>query len=190
MNQSVYEVKDQLSCYPKVIVLIILGFCPALALGILFSAIWLFFFSIMESGFSYFTLIVLIAQMILSVFLGFLGHSYICRGLAKYKICSKGLIVKYPVEKEKLIVWDEFQQVCICYAAYTTSGKSRANTVICFIKNAEKKNVHGRWKTDNPFKYRDVICLDYSDELRNAIGECCIHEMMDLRNTMAYKIKW
>ena len=189
MDQSVFEVKGQLSCYPKVVILILLGFFPVLGLGVFCLAIWLFILDIKESSFSYIILIAIFALIILSVFFILLGYTFICRGLAQYRICSDGLLVKYPMKKENLIVWNEFQQVCICYAAYTTAGESRANTVICFIKNDEKKNIHGRWKTDNPFKYRDVICLDYSDELRHGIKERCVHEIIDLRNTMAYKMK-
>ena len=84
--------------------------------------------------------------------------------------------------------WQEFQQVCVCYAAYTTRGKKKANTVICCVKQGEKKNLHGRWKTDNPFHHRSVICIDYSPEYHADITRMCPYAVEDLRSTRAYRL--
>ena len=65
------------------------------------------------------------------------------KALAKYRFEKEGLVVKYPFKKEELILWNEFQQVCVCYAAYTTRGTPRASSVICCVKKGEKNNIYG-----------------------------------------------
>ena len=105
---------------------------------------------------------------------------------AKYDIRTDGLWVKYPLEPLKMISWNEFQEVCVCYAGH---HNGHAHSVICCVKKGEKENVFtGRWKTMNPYKHRSVITMDYTDELYDEFKEKCPYPVKDLRNTRRYKI--
>ena len=106
----------------------------------------------------------------------------------KYEILAEGIRTKYPLQGWRLISWDEFQQVCVCYAGYTTRGERKAHSVVCFVKKGEKKNLYGRWKTDNPFHYRSVITIEYTDELYEEVKEKCPYEIPDLRKTRLYRL--
>lgn len=106
----------------------------------------------------------------------------------KYEILAEGIRTKYLLQGWRLISWDEFQQVCVCYAGYTTRGERKAYSVVCFVKKGEKKNLYGRWKTDNPFHYRSVISIDYTDELYEEVKEKCPYEVPDLRKTRLYRL--
>lgn len=105
---------------------------------------------------------------------------------AQYTIHIDGIRVKFPFRKMKLYPWDEFQQVCVCYAHYTTRGPLKAMPAICCIKKGEKLDWQERWKTENPYRYRTVICVKYTPELHKEIIAKCPMEIVDLRNTRAY----
>ena len=38
--------------------------------------------------------------------------------LAQFDFSEEGVGIKYPLEKRKVIPWEEFKEVCICYTAY------------------------------------------------------------------------
>ena len=105
---------------------------------------------------------------------------------ARYGIEENGIWAKYLFGKGQSIPWSEFQEVCVCYAAYNNTGG--AYVVICFVKHGQKPNARGRWKTDNPFYHRSVITMDYTQELYDEVKEKCPYEIVDLRNTKSYKL--
>lgn len=76
---------------------------------------------------------------------------------SRFQLSEDGLGVKRPLSRWEYTRWNDFQQICICYTAYSTRGPLRANTVLCCVKKGEKKNLYGRWKTENPFHQRGVI---------------------------------
>ncbi len=109
----------------------------------------------------------------------------------KYEILAEGIRTKYPLQDWRLISWDAFQQVCVCYRGYTTRGQGTEHTaqsVVCFVKKGEKKNLYGRWKADNSFHHRSVISIDYTDELYEEVKEKCPYEVPDLRKTRLYRL--
>ncbi len=108
--------------------------------------------------------------------------------LAKYDFSKEGITIKYPFRKSELLKWEEFQQVCLCYANYTTRGERKANDVICLVKNGEKPNIIGRWKIGYLFHYKSVIPLSYTDELYEEVKEKCPYEVVDLRKTRTYRL--
>ena len=116
-----------------------------------------------------------------SVTMAFTSRLYV-----KYEIKSDGLWAKYPLEPLKIISWNEFQEVCVCYAGH---HNGRAHSVICCVKKGEKENIFtGRWKMLNPYKFRSVITMEYTDELYEEFKEKCPYPVKDLRNTRKYKI--
>ena len=174
-----YETGHQMGNTPKPLVVLMLAFFPLLGIGLMILAVY--------SGYH---AAVSLTGVILCLAIGafVLGWSCIAAGMARYRFESAGLSVKYPLCASKLIPWQEFQQVCVCRAAFTTRGEKKANTVICCVKNGEKKNLHGRWKTDNLLRYRRVICIEYTPELHAGIVEKCPYEVADLRDSRAYRL--
>lgn len=120
------------------------------------------------------------------IFTLILNAFFLSQLFAKYKFNKAGVTVKYPCSAAKLVPWSEFQQVCICYTSYSKLGE--AFVVIACVKHGEKKNLFGRWKTDNPFRHRRVITMDYTDELYQTIKENCPYEVVDLRKTRSYSL--
>lgn len=91
-------------------------------------------------------------------------------------------------EKEKRIPWQDFQQICVCYAAYTTRGPQRAHSALVCVKKGERVNGLLRWKTDNFFHFRSVITMDFTPERYEKLQSLCGSEIVDLRETLAYKL--
>lgn len=174
--------------YPKWLIALILSFFPVLGLGLVITAFYVSWFSLAEGESIEFVIFFFVFTLIVAVFCITLGWAYISMGLAQYRFETDGLYVKYPLREELLVPWYDFQQVCICRAAYTTRGEPKANDVICCVKHGEKYNWRGRWKTDNPFKYRSVICIAYTPFLAEGISEKCPYDVPDLRNTLRYRL--
>lgn len=184
-----YSTSHQMGNLPKSIIVLLLAFFPLLGLFFSIVAIYTSYSDYingypLKSSIVWFTYI-----MLFSAFFYFVGWTFISSGLAKYRFTDIGLIAKYPLRKEVIIPWESFQQVCVCYAAYTTRGKPRASTVICCVKQGETKNGMRRWKTDNPFRYRSVICIVYSEALFNGLVDKYPGTVVDLRNMPEYRLK-
>ena len=106
--------------------------------------------------------------------------------MAEYSFAQDGVMVKYPLEKPRHYAWNAFQQVCVCY--YSRATEMYGYSVICLVRNGEKKDLFGRWKTANPFRYRRVLCLDYSDDLLETVKKNCPYEVPDLRDRGNYRL--
>lgn len=171
---------------PKWLLIAMIAFFPLIGIFIIAVSIWLLIVGI-SAAFPFVFLVTYLTILIGSgIFLILLGWNFYSSVTANYKFSANGLLVKYPFQTEILLPWTSFQQVCICYAAYTTRGEKRANSVICFVKHGEKKNGSLRWKTDNPFRHRSVICVDFTPELYEQVRSVCPYEISDLRHTRAY----
>lgn len=114
------------------------------------------------------------------------GWQDIQAAFARYTFSEAGVTVQYPLEKPRNYSWDEFQQVCVCY--YSRAMEMSGYSVICLVKKGEKKDVFGRWKTADPFRYRSVLCLDYSDELLATVKMNCPYQVPDLRDRGNYRL--
>ena len=180
--QSAYQTGDQWGSVPKWLIWGMLSFFPILGIGLIGLGI----FAILN-GAAVWIFVVLAG---IAWFLCYLCWCYCCKGFAKYRFENEGLVVKFPLCQEERIPWNDFQQVCVIHAAYTTRGERKANTVICCVKKGEKKDFYDRWKTDNPFRYRTVICIEYTPELHQGIIEKCPYEVADLRTTLAYRLEY
>ena len=130
----------------------------------------------------------IILNAIWSIFLISVGWLFYTNHKAYFDYSAEGLGVKYLLQKRKVIPWNEFQQVCVCYASYSTRGEGRAHSVLCFVKKGEKQNVYGRWKADNPFHNRSVITMEYTDELYEEVKKHCPYEIPDLRGKGNYRL--
>jgi len=189
LEQDKYFSSTQTGSYPKWFVALLLSVCPVLGLGLAITAFYVSWLSLAEGESSIeFVIFFFVFTLIVAVFFLILGWVLISAGLAQYRFETDGLYVKYPLRNEFLVPWDAFQQVCICRAAYTTRGHRKANDCICCVKHGEKTNLLGRWKTDNPFKYRSVICIDYTPYLAEGIAEKCPYDVPDLRETRTYRL--
>ncbi len=173
---------------PKWLLITMIAFFPLIGIFIIAVSVWLLIAGISTALPVVFLVTYLTIFISLGVFLVLLGWNFYSSVTANYNYTTIGLLVKYPFQTEILLPWTSFQQVCVCYAAYTTRGEQIANSVICFVKRGEKRNGSMRWKTDNPFRHRSVICIDYSPELYEQVKAVCPYEISDLRHTMAYKM--
>lgn len=186
MTHPVFETKNQFGSTPPFVIFLLLSAFPLISIGLIglmvYSAV------AAESTPVFFVVYIFVPCMGIALFLLYVGWKFIVIGLAKYRFQDDGLFVKYPLKEGFVITWDAFQEVCVCYAAYTTRGPRRANVVICCVKKGEKQNGYGRWKTDNIFRHKSVITIDYSLELLEGIKEKCPYEVVDLRNTLNYRL--
>lgn len=190
MNNAVYCSTHQMGKYPKVVIIAILSAFPTLGVALIVCSIFASYSTIVYDGYPAsigFMLFASVGGTGCALFV--IGWQFIMAGMTKYRFTKEGIYAKYPLKPEQLLYWDSFQQVCVCYAAYTTRGRQKANTVICCVKHGERKNFYGRWKTDNPFRYSSVICIDYSPALLNGIKDMCPYEVIDLRETPVYKLR-
>lgn len=107
-------------------------------------------------------------------------------GMAAFRFSKEGVSVKYPLEKQQFIPWEDFQQVCICY--YSRATEMNGFSIICFVKKGEKTNVFGRWKTASSLRWRNILCLDYTPALLAEVAENCPYQIPDLRGTGNYSM--
>lgn len=106
--------------------------------------------------------------------------------LAQFTFSAQGISVKYPLESPREYSWGDFQQICICYPSRGT--EVRNYPILCLVKAGEKKDSFGRWKTLSVFRYRNILCLDHSEALLEAVRKYCPYEIPDLRNQGNYRI--
>ena len=137
---------------------------------------WLLFF--IPAG----ALVVLLASMIC------FGEGVMAlqTAMVDFAFDADGVSVKYPLEKKKFYSWDAFQQVCVCY--YSRATEMYGYPLICLVRKGEKKDHFGRWKTGSIFHYRNLLCLDFSEEQLLEIEKHCPYEIPDLRDKGNYRI--
>lgn len=102
---------------------------------------------------------------------------------AKYEFAAEGVRVTYLGRRPQILPWEDFQEICVCYADYYARVDGKLTKVICFIKAGEKKNVFGRWKVDNFLRYRTVIRLNYSPALYQKIADTCPYDIVNYCKT-------
>ena len=189
MNQCIYETKHQMGEYPWIVICMVLGFFPFVGLALIACSILASYSVIAHDGYP-----VCVGFLLLAIIGGTgiallaTGWQFITVGLARYRFVTEGIYAKYPLRTEQLLPWNAFQQVCVCYSAYTTRGKQKANTIICCVKHGERRNSCGRWKTENPFRYRNIVCIEYTLALHERIKDLCPYTVIDLRETKEYKL--
>ena len=182
MEKHVHEVESQLKGYPKVVVVIMLAFFPMIGVGLLGIGI-IFVILAKRDGIE----LLSIKWLLLPILGGgivtiIFGLECISACLAKYRISRGGLETKYPMGAWKLIPWEEFQEVSICYSNQRALSEKRAHRLLCFIKKGERRNICGGWKINNIFRHRSVISIVYSEELYTILKETYPLEIMDLTN--------
>lgn len=183
-----YEIERELDLYPRFIMIPLLAVAPILGIFLLGVGIYSLV-EILRGELQ-------IGACIMGLLFGGLCGTYILafgiaammKIMATYRFTSKGLLISYPLGKTQFETWDAFQEICVCYAAYTTRGKRRANSVICFAKKGEKRAGNGRWKTENLLRYRSIILIDYAPTHLEALRTVCPYDIKDLRDTPAYRL--
>ena len=175
----------------NIIVIMLAAVIAITGIFLLVSGIWLLVDDISIGYFGFDTVFWFLAFMGTGVLMVMYILNLISMNFFKYEILAEGIRTKYPLQDWRLISWDAFQQVCVCYRGYTTRGQGTEHTaqsVVCFVKKGEKKNLYGRWKADNSFHHRSVISIDYTDELYEEVKEKCPYEVPDLRKTRLYRL--
>lgn len=106
--------------------------------------------------------------------------------MAEFSFSNEGVWVKYPLEKQHCYLWEDFQQICVCYCSRAT--EMNGYPIVCLVRKGEKTDHFGRWKTGSVFHYRNLLCLDYSEEQLQEIRGCCPYEIPDLRGKENYRL--
>lgn len=182
-----YQSRHQMGPYPKVVIYAILGFFPLLGIILTVAAIYVSYISFVFDGYTLLGALLVFAYIMLVACICYIvGWVCISNGLAQYRFAKSGLLVKYPLRSEHLIPWSEFQEICVCHAAikYGVGG----NSIICCVRKGEHKNWWGRWKTDNFFRYKTVMCIDYRPSLLEGLREMCPYPVEDLRDSPEYRL--
>lgn len=109
-------------------------------------------------------------------------------GFCAYLFREDGIWMKKPLHSSVVLPWDCFQEICLCRGGFTTRGERKAHDRICFVKKGEKKNLYGRWKTDNVFHYDKTINFEYTPELYEEVAAACPYPIKDLRETRPYRL--
>lgn len=101
--------------------------------------------------------------------------------LSRYRIEPEGLRVKLPFRAARLIPWDDFQEVCLCYVRDSRWAKEReTGPAICFIRKGEKPaGLVNYWKTHSPFPYRTILTVMRTEERLAQVRECCPVKVVD-----------
>lgn len=107
------------------------------------------------------------------------------RMYTRASVSEEGVTLMRPLRRERLILWDEFQQVCICYSS-SVPGRNDGVSVLCFVRHGEKRNLYDRWRTDNPWHSRRLIVADHTAEIEQIVRAVCPMEVVDLRGSIAY----
>lgn len=186
MDDKCYESTHQYGRMPKWIVLALLSVFLLTAVLVLVSTTMALVYAIAAETFGIGSLLTTLLYMLVAALILRAGWALCCRGFARYRFEMDGLLVKYPLQKAVLIPWSSFQQVCVCDGSSVPKGMKTA-AVLCCVRHGEKKNLYDRWKTDSIFRYRSVICMDYTPELHRGLQERCPLPVVDLRDTAAYR---
>ncbi len=105
----------------------------------------------------------------------------------RVSIIKDGIRIKLPLFREKLVEWDEFVTICICYDYFSVNEFS-LEPIICFVKYGEKTREDGRWRTSNPFHNHRLIRIRFTEELYENLLMICPVKIYDLRDTESYRI--
>lgn len=186
MDDKCYESTHQYGRMPKWIVLALLSVFFLTAMLVLGSTMLALAYAIAAGTFDIGSLLTTLLYILVAALILRAGWALSCRGFARYRFEMDGLLVKYPLQKAVLIPWSSFQQVCVCDGSSVPKGMKTA-AVLCCVRHGEKKNLYDRWKTDSIFRYRSVICMDYTPELHRGLQERCPLPVADLRDTAAYR---
>jgi hypothetical protein len=149
---------------------------PTLSAGLLVLGLWILF----HAPFAAFCVILAAVVCFAEWLMAFQT------ALAEFIFCEEGVRVRYPLEKERFYPWEAFQQICVCY--YSKATEMNGYPLICLVRNGEKQDHFGRWKTGSVFHYRNLLCLDYSEEQLREIQKVCPYEIPDLRGTGSYRL--
>ncbi len=149
---------------------------PVLGMGLMLLALWLLFLMPLAA------LWAAIAGIVCLLY----GLMALQTAMAEFSFSADGVFVKYPLEKTHFYPWEAFQQVCICY--YSRAAEMQGYPLICLVRNGEKTDRFGRWKTGSALHYRKLLCLDYSEAQLLEIREFCPYGIPDLRDKGNYRL--
>ena len=101
------------------------------------------------------------------------------------KITESGISVKYLFGKEKQILWDQFQEICICFEPLKKRfipPRFTEQKIICFVLMTAKKNYWGFWDVYSIRSFRKILFIPYSEDVIKELKENCPAEIIDMCN--------
>ena len=170
---------------PNAVERLMLWLLPALGVALAISGILGYFACRADGSTVGGSLFAMVCAWVYAYFLLKYGWLLLADACIAYTVTEAGLHLKYPLEKEKLYSWDDFQEVCICSVTYQRMKRAPA---ICFVMHGEKKNLFGQWKTENPFKFRRVMAFDFSEERLTQLRAYCSCPVPDYRGRNTHRV--
>jgi hypothetical protein len=111
-------------------------------------------------------------------------------GARECKIAQEGICVKYPLSNEKLLPWEQFQQICVCFEPVKRRyipPRFTDQEIICFVLRKAKKDSWGFWNIYSKRYFRTILFIRYSEEVMKALKEHCPTSIIDLRQEQIYQ---
>ena len=170
---------------PAVVEWLMLGFIPAVGVALAILGFVCYFLCRADGSTVVGSLFAMAYLLVAAYFLLKCGWLFLTDACAVYTVSAAGVRVKYPLEKEKLYSWDDFQEVCICSVTYQ---RMKSEPAICFVIRGEKKNLFDQWKTENPFKFRKVMAFDFSEERLAQLRAYCPYPVPDYRGKESHRV--
>ena len=108
----------------------------------------------------------------------------------KCKITKAGISVKYLLSKERLLSWEQFQQICICFEPLKKRyipPKFTDQAIVCFVLKTAKQNSWGFWNVYSKKYFRKILFIRYSEEAMKELQDNCPNDILDLRQDKLYQ---
>ena len=108
----------------------------------------------------------------------------------KIKITKSGISVKYLLSKERLLSWEQFQQICLCFEPLKKRyipPRFTDQEIICFVLKTAKKNYWGFWNVYSKRYFRKILFIRYSEKVVRELQEHCPTDILDLRKDKIYQ---
>ena len=111
-------------------------------------------------------------------------------GARECKIAQEGICVKYLLSNEKLLPWEQFQQICVCFEPVKRRyipPRFTDQEIICFVLRKAKKDSWGFWNIYSKKYFREILFIAYSEESLKELQEYCPMQIVDLRTDNVYQ---
>lgn len=108
----------------------------------------------------------------------------------KCKITPDGISVKYLFFAEKLLSWEQFQQICLCFEPLKKRyipPRFTDQEIVCFVLKKAKKNSWGFWNIYSKRYFRKILYIRYSEEVMKELQEHCPTSIIDSRQDQIYQ---
>ena len=111
----------------------------------------------------------------------------------KCEITKTGIRVKYLLSRERLLSWEQFQEICICFEPVKKRSippRFSNQEIVCFALHTARKNIWRFWDIYSKRYFRSILFVRYSEEIRKQLQENCPKEILDFRQDTIYQNRY